>query len=98
MKSRILIFVACLATAGFGCSGDDNNQNDGGPDGSQPDVKNDVVGTDGGGDAGDGGCNFATFVINMINTETSNTSTPSTDLGQNCVDNQNQAEFKTLFP
>jgi len=46
----------------------------------------------------DGPCNFATFVIGLITNDTTATATPSTDLGQACTDNQNQAEFKSLFP
>jgi hypothetical protein len=48
--------------------------------------------------ATDGPCNFATFVIGLITNDTTATATPSTDLGQACTDNQNQAEFKSLFP
>jgi hypothetical protein len=55
-------------------------------------------GTPPGTDGGDGGCNFATFVKGLVATDTTMTALPSTDLGQNCTDNQNQAEFQPLFP
>ena len=51
-------------------------------------------------DGGDGGgpCNFATFVKGLIATDTTGSALPSTDLGQSCTDNNDQAEFKSLFP
>jgi hypothetical protein len=48
--------------------------------------------------AGDGSCNFATFVKGLIANDTNGTAEPSTDLGQSCQDDQNQAEFQSLFP
>jgi hypothetical protein len=56
--------------------------------------------TDSGGEAGaDGGaCNFAVFVVGLIQNHTNATDRPSADLGQNCVDNMDSTEFKTLFP
>lgn len=49
-------------------------------------------------DAADGGCNFATFVIGLVTTDTTMTALPSTSLGQGCTDDQNQADFQSLFP
>jgi hypothetical protein len=51
-------------------------------------------------DGGDGStvCNFATYVSGLITTGTSDTTAPTTDLGDNCTDNQSQAEFGSLFP
>jgi hypothetical protein len=107
-----LLAPALAGTIFIACGGDDSNgagpgsANDGGSSGD--------VGTppegDGGStppvdgsknpapDAGDGGCNFATFVRGLITTDTSMTALPSTDLGQSCTDNQDQAEFQSLFP
>jgi hypothetical protein len=99
MKPRSLFLAACItASAVMGCSGDDNNTNDGGPDASKDVTPADVVVKDAGGDASDGSCNFAVFVTDLINNHTTMTDKPSTDLGQSCVDNKNQAEFKPLFP
>jgi hypothetical protein len=50
------------------------------------------------GDAGEGGCNFATFVKGLVAADTTMHALPSTDLGQECTDDQNQAEFQSLFP
>ena len=97
MKRVTLLIATCVAAVALGCNGDDNNNGDGGPDGSKDVVTNDVA-TDGGADSGDGACNFAAFVTDLINNHTTSTDLPSTNLGQNCVDNQNQAEFKPLFP
>ncbi len=44
-----------------------------------------------------GACNFATFVNGLIANDTTMTALPSTDLGQSCTDDQNQAEFQSLF-
>jgi hypothetical protein len=94
-----LLVAACVATAGVvGCSSN-NNSPDGGPDASPSDAASDVnTNNNDAGDAGDAGCNFATFVIGLIDNDTTMSATPSTDLGQNCVDDQNQADFVTLFP
>ena len=90
--------IACAGAALGACGGDDTNPagpgSDGGSDGP-------VIIGDGGppGDgAADAGCNFATFVTGLITNHTNGTDKPSTDLGQGCIDNQNQAEFKPLFP
>jgi hypothetical protein len=104
--------VACAALVG--CGGDDNNGGGAHPSDGGADAKGDVaVGPDGapqsddggGGDSamegggGDGGaCNFATFVLGLIHDHTNATDPPSTDLGQACVDDQDQAEYKSLFP
>ncbi|HEX3769416.1 MAG TPA: hypothetical protein VHV30_01065 [Polyangiaceae bacterium] len=48
--------------------------------------------------AGDGACNFATFVKGLIANDTNATAQPSIDLGQGCVDDENQADFQSLFP
>jgi hypothetical protein len=58
----------------------------------------DAGGGGGGGDGGDGGCNFATFVKGLVAADTTMHAIPSTDLGQECTDDQNQAEFQSLFP
>ncbi|HEX4446311.1 MAG TPA: hypothetical protein VH044_06240 [Polyangiaceae bacterium] len=95
-------------------SGDDNNSSppgttpDASSDGTTPTPGIDSgtpPGTDGstppgtdGGDSGIGPCNFATFVKGLVASDTTMTALPSTDLGQNCTDNQNQAEFQPLFP
>lgn len=93
-----LVLAACITTLGLvGCSGDDNNTNDGGPDASKDAPTGDVIQkNDGGGDGGT--CNFAAFVIDLIDNHTTMTDKPSVDLGQNCVDNHDQTEFKPLFP
>lgn len=52
-------------------------------------------------DAGDGSttaCNFATFVKGLVASNTTMTALPSTDLGQTCTDDRDQAEFQSLFP
>ena len=96
-----LLMAACVATAGaVGCSGDNSNP-DGGLDGSSKDTGSDVnnIKDSGPVEGGDGGaCNFAAFVIDLIDNHTTMTDTPSVDLGQNCVDNHDQSEFKPLFP
>ena len=94
---RNVFFAAVLAatSAGvlaLGCGDDDNGtgpQTDSGP--PTPPPVNPPVNPPpppGPPDGGDGGCNFNDFVINLINTQTTDTATPSTDLGDNCVDNQ----------
>jgi hypothetical protein len=49
------------------------------------------------GDGGEAGCNFATFVKGLISNDTTATALPSSNLGQGCQDDQNQAEFQPLF-
>jgi len=72
----------------------DAQPSEGGPgDGGTHDT-----GTAEAGDAGDAACNYATFVLGLISNHTNGTDQPSTDLGQECVDDQNQAEFQSLFP
>jgi|CZKU01.1.fsa_nt_gi hypothetical protein len=66
------------------------------PDGSFPPVNDGGKGP--ATDASDGGCNFATFVKGLIANDTTASALPSTDLGQSCKDNQDQAEFQSLFP
>jgi hypothetical protein len=46
----------------------------------------------------DAQCNFATFVKGLVANDTTMTALPSADLGQSCKDNQDQAEFQSLFP
>jgi hypothetical protein len=97
-----LLFVAMTAISGgvllSACGGDDTNPAGGTDSGSDSPI---VIGGDGGppgdGGGGDAGCNFATFVTGLITNHTNGTDKPSTDLGQGCIDNQNQAEFKPLF-
>jgi hypothetical protein len=108
------VFTGLLAASFAGamlmaCGGDDSNGaspgDDAGNDGSTINpVDGSTPGTDGskppvadGGDAG-GVCNFATFVKGLVANDTTMTALPSTDLGQSCTDNQNQAEFQSLFP
>jgi hypothetical protein len=94
-----ILLAACIATAGaVGCSSSNNN-----PDGGLPDAASDAASdvnntNDGSSDAGDGSCNFAAFVIGLIDADTTMSATPSVDLGQNCVDDHNQADFAQLFP
>jgi hypothetical protein len=104
----LLIPVLAVALL-IACGGDDNGTpNETIPDGSTgldgpttviPDssTKPDASGGADGG-MGDGGCNFATFVKGLVANDTNGTALPSTDLGQTCVDDQNQAEFQSLFP
>jgi hypothetical protein len=90
-----VLFTICLlgglATAGLtGCSSSSSSgalppSSDGG-----------TALNEGGPDAG--ACDFAAFVINLVNTDTTMTAQPSTNLGQTCVDQQNQAQFSALFP
>jgi hypothetical protein len=61
-------------------------------DGNAPDSNVPAV------DGGDAGCDFATFVINLIDNDTTNAAQPSTDLGQNCTDQQLQSQYAPLFP
>jgi hypothetical protein len=90
-----LLIAACVAAAGAAACNGDNSNPDGGDamtsDVAQPD-------TGPGPDGGDAGCNFATFVIGLINNHTNGSDQPSTDLGQNCVDDRDAAEFQSLFP
>jgi hypothetical protein len=93
-----LLFVAMTAISGSvllsACTGDDSNGAGGSDSGSDAPI---TVTEAGPGDGGDAGCNFAVFVTDLINNHTTATDQPSTDLGQGCIDNQNQAEFKPLF-
>jgi len=99
--SLSLAFVAITACTGaaflVACTGDDTNGSNPTADSGSGDGAplGDATPGDGG---GDGGCNFAVFVTGLIQNHTNGTDQPSTDLGQGCVDNQNQAEFKPLFP
>jgi hypothetical protein len=98
----VLVAAGLAAAMVVGCGGDDtanpgpdagsdvNNPPDSQPPDSQP--------PDSPADGGDAGCNFATFVLGLISNHTNQTDQPSTDLGQNCTDDKNQAEFKSLFP
>jgi hypothetical protein len=52
---KIALLALISSAALFACSGDDNNTNDGGPEGGQDVNTQDVVKTDSGSDAGDGG-------------------------------------------
>jgi hypothetical protein len=77
---------------GIAACGDDDNAgpnptNEAGADQITPIPNNPI---DGGNDAPsiDGGCKFNDFVLNLINTQTNFTSAPSTDLGDNCTDDQ----------
>jgi hypothetical protein len=96
VRGRVFLFACATALAAAGalaaCGGDDTSGSppaaDGGadvisPDGSPLDSGGD---TNPGTDGGDGGCDFNTFVIGLIQNHTNNTDSPSTDLGQNCVD------------
>ena len=84
-----LLAVACGDDSGNG-AGPDAGGNEAGPG---TDGGNDAnPGTDSGNDAGDGGCDFNAFVLDLVNNHTTATDLPSTDLGDQCVDNH------TLFP
>jgi hypothetical protein len=108
--SRLLFVVATAAALGSAGCGDDTTlaPSDGGPDVTQtdaPTMKDGSGGqdgpstTEGGMDAGDGGpCDFAAFVTGLIQNDTNSTSQPSTNLGQSCTDQMNQAQFQSLFP
>ncbi|MGD0675084.1 MAG: hypothetical protein ABSC94_06665 [Polyangiaceae bacterium] len=49
-------------------------------------------------DGSEGGpCDFATFVIGLVENDTTMAAQPSVNLGQSCVDEQNQAQFTVLF-
>jgi hypothetical protein len=95
-----LIFVTMTAISGgvllSACGGDDTNPAGGTDSGSDSPI---IIGDGGppGDSATDAGCNFATFVTGLITNHTNGTDQPSVDLGQGCIDNQNQAEFKPLF-
>jgi hypothetical protein len=99
MRKHLSIALSTLACASLlattavvlsACGDDDNGAtNDGG--GNDGTTNNDGSTTDG----GDAGCNFATYVIGLINAPTP---TPDTTLGQGCKDDQDQTEFKSLFP
>jgi hypothetical protein len=100
--ARALLFLAASIGGAVlvGCGGDDT-QVTVPSDASANDVQQtDAQPGDGGGgnDGGDGACNYATFVLGLITNHTNGTDQPSTDLGQSCVDDQNQAEFQSLFP
>jgi hypothetical protein len=106
---RMLIGLLAIGLAGamvMACgSGDDNNSS---PPGTTPDASSldgtTPPGTDSGkppgndGSTPDAGCNFATFVKGLVANDTTMTALPSTNLGQGCTDDQNQAEFQSLFP
>jgi hypothetical protein len=97
MRTKLaLLLSACIAAAGAAACNGDNSNPDAGDAAVVPDTGGQGVVTDGGG--GDGACNFATFVIGLIQNDTNGTALPSTDLGQNCVDDHDAAEFQSLFP
>jgi len=105
--ARALLFLAAsLAGAMLVGCGDDTQAlpTDAGGDGHRPDAQADAQpdaqpGDAGnGGEGGDGACNYAAFVLGLIANHTNGTDQPSTDLGQSCVDDQNQTEFQSLFP
>jgi hypothetical protein len=90
--AAVLVATSATALGLVGCGDDDNGTNNP-PDGAPPTPPpvNPPVNPPpppGPPDGGDGGCNFNDFVINLINTQTTDTAKPSTDLGDNCVDNQ----------
>ena len=108
MKTLLSAFLAAgLACAMVACGGDDTVgpspdgggvTDGGGRDGSP-------LGDGGGGDTGpgsDGGdagpCDFAAFVTDLVKNQTKDNNPPSTDLGSSCVDKEDQAQFKPLFP
>ena len=108
----ICLLGALSAVTLTACSGDDNaaplpgdgGSNDGsvhtdaGEGGDAADGNITVSDGSDASDASDGGpCDFATFVLNLVDADTTMTALPSTDLGQNCVDQQNQAQFSVLF-
>jgi hypothetical protein len=86
-----IVLVATAVVGVSGCGDDDDNPGD-------PDTGTDapvsfpdqfVPPSDGGPDSKiDAGCNFTQFVIDLVNANTNATALPSTDLGDNCVDNQ----------
>ena len=100
------LLAAGLACAMVACTGDDTvGPSDGGgvTDGGARDGSpvGDGGGRDGGpgADGGDGGpCDFAAFVTDLVKNQTKDNNPPSTDLGNGCVDKQDQAQFKPLFP
>ena len=107
MRKLFCVFLAVgLAGAVAGCTGDDNQTNPssdgggtdgGGRDANQPDGNQQQDGSlVDGGDAGP--CDFAAYVTDLIKNQTKDNTSPTTDLGQNCVDKQDQAQFKPLFP
>ena len=108
------VAAATLLACGGDDNGPPLGGPDAGNDAQNPGIDGAVPGTDAGPDAGgrgdggdagsagdgsvDAGCNFATFVKGLVAADTTMTALPSTDLGQECTDNQNQAEFQSLFP
>ena len=109
MRKLFSVFLAVgLAGAMAACGGDDNNTNptsdgggltDGGgrdanPDGS--DNRDGAVGGDGGTDGGP--CDFAAYVTDLIQNQTKDNTNPTSNLGDQCVDKQDQSQFKSLFP
>jgi hypothetical protein len=96
-----LIFIAMTAISGgvllSACGGDDTNPAGTTDSGSDAPIVVGDGGPPGDGSTTDAGCNFAVFVTGLITNDTNGTALPSTDLGQGCVDNQNQAEFAPLF-
>jgi hypothetical protein len=98
--TALLFLAATMAgTVLVGC-GDDTQAlaGDGGHDAGLADVVQPTGDAGDAGDGGDGACNYAAFVLGLIANHTNGTDQPSTDLGQGCVDDQNQAEFQSLFP
>src|ERR1700744_731719 len=94
---RIAFAIACAGALSIGCgNGDDNNSMVPGDSGVSPDssVPSPDSGNPDSGNSDGGACNFATFVKGLIANDTSGTALPSTDLGQSCTDDQNQAEFQ----
>ena len=99
-----LIVATSLALGGLAVAcGDDSASGPGAGDGAETGVPPNPtpdVGPDADGSVPDaaGGCNFATYVKALIATQTTASALPDTTLGAGCVDNKDQAEFKSLFP
>jgi hypothetical protein len=114
LLAGVFVVMALAAVSITGCgNGDDSTAKPGdagtGTDGQKSDAGDSSVASDGsdagapaaeGGDASDAtvACNFGTFVRGLIANDTTMTALPSTDLGQMCLDDQNQADFQSLFP
>jgi hypothetical protein len=109
MRKVVLLLVgSCLVASGMmavGCGSSNHSSGppangDSGLDSSSP-TPEAAAGEDGnpgpeaGGDAG--GCTFAGFVLGLIDSSTNATSQPSTNLGQNCTDDHDAADFAPLF-
>jgi hypothetical protein len=108
-KAGILFVAAAVAAFGSAACGDDTTlaPSDAGKDVTQTDApttqdtgtgQDSPSSKDSSTDSGDGGCDFAAFVTGLIDNHTNSTDQPSTDLGQSCTDQMNQAQFAPLFP